>query len=482
MAHPEIINKANSRIGSRLNDKWQLTSLLGVGGMAAVYAATHRNKKRAAIKILHRELSVDPDIRARFLREGYAANSVGHPGVVGVDDDDVAEDGSTYLVMQLLEGETIDARWERKQRRLPLEEVMAISEQLLEILAVAHSHGIVHRDLKPENLFLTHEGIVKILDFGIARVRDPADPDAGASSTQTGTLMGTPAFMAPEQAKGRWKEVDQRTDLWAVGATMFTLLTGRFVHEAETANEVLSKAMIQPVMPIRNLFPELDSRIADVIDKSLAYPIQERWSDAKAMADAAKQAFVDSEGTPARAPLLTIPDTQSELHQLNPTLSAPTSTNAGVSADDIPGLTKRSMPRQALLLAAVAIVGVLGALSLRNALFPPPLPVPATQSPPPPVTERSIHLTPDTIPMSSASAAPQPAAKAGVPPAVRAQSKPARRAPPKVRPIERKAPTSTRRQPRAVATAPAPSPPATNTPIPQAKPATAPRDPFATRQ
>src|SRR5204863_7352423 len=111
--------RAEARIGSLLKDKWRLDRLLGVGGMASVYAATHRNKKRAAVKMLHREYSSDPAIRERFLREGYLANSVGHRGVVTVDDDDVAEDGLAFIVLELLDGETLEQRWRRNDRRLP---------------------------------------------------------------------------------------------------------------------------------------------------------------------------------------------------------------------------------------------------------------------------------------------------------------------------------------------------------------------------
>ena len=164
--------RAEARIGSVIKDKWRLDRLLGVGGMACVYAATHRNKKRAAVKVLHREFSTDTAIRERFLREGYLANSVGHRGVVTVDDDDVTEDGAAFIVMELLDGETLEQRWRRKGHRLPLEEVLAVADQVLDALAAAHDKGVVHRDLKPENLFLTRDGVVKLLDFGIGRLKE----------------------------------------------------------------------------------------------------------------------------------------------------------------------------------------------------------------------------------------------------------------------------------------------------------------------
>ncbi|MCA9631121.1 MAG: serine/threonine protein kinase, partial [Myxococcales bacterium] len=232
-----LVQRAQARVGSVLNEKWTLESLLGVGGMAAVYAATHRNKKRGAVKLLHPELSHEPTIRQRFLREGYVANTVDHPGAVRVDDDDVTEDGAAFLVMELLEGETLESRAERKGGRLPVSEVLPVADQLLDVLIAAHAKGIVHRDLKPENLFLTRAGVLKVLDFGIARLRENNEK---STATQTGSTMGTPAFMAPEQARGRWEDVDARTDLWAVGAILFNLLSGRLVFEARTTNEMLA--------------------------------------------------------------------------------------------------------------------------------------------------------------------------------------------------------------------------------------------------
>jgi serine/threonine-protein kinase len=303
----ELIRRSQAKVGLVLRQKWTIDRLIGVGGMAAVYAATHRNKKRAAIKLLHPELSLSTDIRARFLREGYVANSVGHPGAVRVDDDDVSEDGSAFLVMELLEGESIEARRVRKGGRLPLKEVFSIADQLLDVLSAAHANGVVHRDLKPDNLFLNHNGQLKVLDFGIARVREVQGMSAG---TRTGSLLGTPAFMAPEQARGRWEQVDAHTDLWAVGATMFTLLSGRYVHEAETLNEALALAITQPPRKVASVFPEVPAAVAEVIDRSLAYEIKDRYEDAQSMQRALRAAhsLPIQAGEAARTAALSLPD------------------------------------------------------------------------------------------------------------------------------------------------------------------------------
>jgi len=208
--------RVHARVGSVLRGKWRLDEVIGVGGMASVFAATHRNQSRVAIKMLHPEVSLDAEVTARFLREGYVANAVGHPGTVAVLDDDVAEDGAPFLVMELLEGETLDELLNRSGPR-SFEEAASLVHQLLDVLAAAHDRHIVHRDIKPENLFLTHEGRLKVLDFGIARLRELSISSGGGTSA--GSVLGTPPFMAPEQAHGHWDQVDGRTDLWAAGAT-----------------------------------------------------------------------------------------------------------------------------------------------------------------------------------------------------------------------------------------------------------------------
>ena len=285
----DLTQRAEARVGTVLSGKWTLDAVLGLGGMAAVYAATHRNKKRAAIKMLHPEVSIDASITTRFLREGYVANTVEHPGTVMVLDDDVTPEGAAYLVMELLEGETLEARRERKGGSLPPAEVLSLMAQLLDVLTAAHAKGIVHRDLKPENLFLTDDGRLKVLDFGIARFRE-LSAGSGAG-TQAGSLLGTPAFMAPEQARGRTELVDGRTDLWAVGATMFTLITGRSVHEAETVQEQLIYAATTPAPSLATLAPSLPPRLVKLVDRAMAFDKAERWPDARSMRDALRGAL-----------------------------------------------------------------------------------------------------------------------------------------------------------------------------------------------
>jgi len=317
--HPSVSDVAQSRVGTRIRGKWRVDKLLGVGGMGAVYAATHRNGSRVALKILHPQLSMLGDIRARFAREGYVANAVSHAGVVRVLDDDETEDGAAFLVMELLEGETADARARRLGGRITVEDALTIADGLLDVLAAAHAAGIVHRDIKPENVFLTREGVVKVLDFGIARLRDvsamgddldplnPPRPFSAAEEaqalphlrTRTGVTIGTPAFMPPEQALGRTDEVDAASDLWAVGATLFALLSGRIVHDAKTHMEVVIAAATAQAKSLGVVAPQVPKTLVEVVDRALAFNKEDRWASARAMQQALRANTAGARGAAA---------------------------------------------------------------------------------------------------------------------------------------------------------------------------------------
>ncbi|WP_394828293.1 protein kinase domain-containing protein [Pendulispora albinea] len=285
-----VLDIIDARVGTVIRNKWRVDALLGTGGMAAVYAATHRNGNRVALKVLHLQLSIDQSLCQRFKREGYAANSVQHPGVVRVLDDDVTEDGAAFLVMELLDGETAADRAERLGGRLPIQDVMPIIDGVLDVLDTAHAGGIVHRDIKPENIFFTRDRRVKLFDFGIARLRD-----GGSAShlSHTASAMGTPAFMPPEQALGHMDKVDALSDVWATGATMYTLLSGHLVHEYDTANEVLIAAATRSAASLGTVAPDVPPEIVEIVDRALSYEKKGRWSSAKAMQHALRNA-VDS--------------------------------------------------------------------------------------------------------------------------------------------------------------------------------------------
>jgi len=322
-------SEAEARVGTWIREKYRIDRVLGEGGMAIVYAATHKNKKRFAIKMLRRAMSGHDETRARFVREGYVANTVAHPAAVAVLDEDVAEDGSAFLVMELLEGENVETLARAAGGRLPAEPVLAIALRALDALAAAHARGIVHRDIKPANLFVTHAGELKILDFGIARLRDGAGSRSTVAITQTGAaMMGTPAFMSPEQALGKASLVDHRTDVWAVGATMFSLLAGRHVHQGETLQELLVLTATRPAPSIADVVAGVDPRVAHVIDRALTLDRDARWGSAASMRDAVAAAHEGVFGAKVSAGALTGLTTRAPLPEA---ALAPTGTAAAVS-------------------------------------------------------------------------------------------------------------------------------------------------------
>jgi serine/threonine-protein kinase len=394
---------AKARVGRVLKNKWTLDRLLGAGGMAVVYAATHRNGQRVAIKMLHPDVASDEEIKARFLREGYLANAVGHPGSVRVFDDDTTDDGDPFLVMELLDGETVERRWRRAGPRLDPAEALAIANDVLEVLAAAHARGIVHRDVKPENVFLTRAGAVKILDFGIACLRQPSLTTA----TLRGVAMGTPVFMPPEQARGRWDEVDARSDLWSVGALLFALLTGRFVHQAETPNEELLAAMTVQAPALASVAPELPPHVARVVDVALAARREDRWSDARAMQAAIRDALAAlapktspslDDGAPARRAYdpdktdVMAPIDFSALHGLGPESE---SIGRGVAGTLIAAVPPSPARRRASPFLAGVSMAILGALLAMTALVPRPAP-------------SAVALAPTVRVETSVAAAPPP--------------------------------------------------------------------------
>jgi serine/threonine-protein kinase len=248
--------------------------------MGAVYEATHRNGRRAAIKVLHTRFARDPEVRKRFLREGYVANKIGHPGAVAILDDDTAEDGSPYLVMELLEGESLAGWLQRVGGRLPVNEVLAVAGQVLEVLVAAHGNGIVHRDLKPANVFVTRAGHAKLLDFGLARIRDGA---LSLIPTAQGVVMGTAGYMAPEQARGTPDQIDARSDLFSIGAVIFRAMSGKRIHEKQTAFDMTVAAMKDQAPSLATVLPEAGPLLVAAVDRALAFDKSARWQDARAL-------------------------------------------------------------------------------------------------------------------------------------------------------------------------------------------------------
>ncbi len=427
----ELEGLAQRRVGTVLRDKYRIDRVLGVGGMAAVYAATHRNSKQFAIKVLHPELSLRAALRARFVKEGYVANMVKHPGAVAVLDDDVAEDGAAFLVMELLEGATLKTLWRAGGQKLPLREVLVLGHRLLDVLDAAHKRGIVHRDVKPANLFLTTDGQLKVLDFGIARLADGTD----SVSTVSGVMLGTPTFMAPEQALGQSSDIDARTDVWAVGATLFTLLSGQFVHDADTTQKILVLAATVPARSLAVAEPTVPKPVILAVDRALSFERDGRFPSADAMREALAQAYRSEFGEPIADSKLTalaatavgaatpqeatISETMpAQGPGFTPTVQA--ARRGGTISQVVTSSASpaaRSILRRAVLpwVAVAACLGVvaLGVWARRSAPSRALPPTPATSAEPhaseaPPVTARESTSAPASAPSLATASAPPP--------------------------------------------------------------------------
>jgi eukaryotic-like serine/threonine-protein kinase len=264
------------RVGTTLRGKWTLERLLGSGGMAAVYVAHHKIGRRDAIKILHPDIAENKELAARFEQEAHAVNRFRHPGAVSILDIDVAEDGAPFLVMELLEGESLETR--RLRGPIAPAEALRLADELLDVLGAAHACDIIHRDIKPDNLFVLPDGRLKVLDFGIARMRAM---QPRTLHTAAGVTIGTLSYMSPEQVAG--DPIDARADLFAVGCTMFEMASGRLPHEGSTEIELMVKMGMMPAPPLASVFPGAARGLCLVVDRALAFDKERRYPDAATM-------------------------------------------------------------------------------------------------------------------------------------------------------------------------------------------------------
>jgi serine/threonine-protein kinase len=256
------------RLGTTLADRYRIESLLGRGGMGTVFAGTHLWTRRpVAVKILHHDYARDPGVVRRFLAEARTAATLTHRHVVDVLDMGSAADGTVYLVLERLRGRSLASLLERRGR-LALPEAAAVLLPVMEALAAAHARAIVHRDIKPENIFLHRDpdgGLVpKLLDFGIARFRSPTR----SMATATGTIMGTPYYMSPEQAAGA-SDLDAGADVWSMGVTWYETLTGALPFDGPHPTAVLLALTNNTPEPLQRLAPELPDAVVAVLERAL---------------------------------------------------------------------------------------------------------------------------------------------------------------------------------------------------------------------
>jgi serine/threonine-protein kinase len=273
-------------VGRVVADRYRVLSLLGEGGMGAVYAAEHLLiGRRVALKRLHPELAADAKAIARFHREARAAAATGHENIVDILDMGFGEDGAPFLVMEYLAGQSL-AELLRREGRLPPTRAASIVGQLLDALAAVHRRDIVHRDLKPDNLLLVRragrQDFVKILDFGISKMKRDDD---GMALTRTGVTLGTPFYMSPEHARGV-RELDHRVDLYAAGVILYECLTGRVPYR-EPNYHALLQAILQADPPrVRDLAPEVPEALAEIVHRAIARSPADRFPSARAMHEA----------------------------------------------------------------------------------------------------------------------------------------------------------------------------------------------------
>src|SRR4051812_19314245 len=277
MADEATTGLASSLIGTVLSERYRLESKLGSGGMSTVYLARDITLERwVAAKVMHREMSDQPDQIERFRREARAVAQLSHPNVVSVID--AGEDGGhPYIVFEYVDGETLKQRIERVGP-LPVDEATAYAIEIGRGLAAAHSRRLVHRDVKPQNVLIDSEGRAKVTDFGIARSLE-AD-----GLTQTGRVLGTTDYVSPEQAMGRG--VDARTDIYSLGVLLYEMLTGTVPFTAETVVGVAMKHVNEDMPDVQLQRPEVSSALAAVVERATAKDPKQRYPDmASCLAD-----------------------------------------------------------------------------------------------------------------------------------------------------------------------------------------------------
>lgn len=265
--------------------RYEIAALAGEGGMGEVYLARDNKLRRSvALKILPAAFTADADRLHRFEREAFAASSLNHPNILTVYEFG-AEDGHHFIATEFIDGESL--RRHSKNRRLDLREVLDIGIQVASALSAAHAANIVHRDIKPENVMVRRDGIVKVLDFGLAKLVEQQKPDSqapteGAYNTMPGTVMGTVSYMSPEQARG--KDVDARTDIWSLGVVLYEMLAAHLPFAGETMVDTLGSILSKEPPLLSQPETRIPDELERIVAKTLRKDKEERYQSAKDLA------------------------------------------------------------------------------------------------------------------------------------------------------------------------------------------------------
>jgi serine/threonine-protein kinase len=401
--------------GTVIGGRYRLVRLLGEGGMGVVWAAVNDAFGReVAIKVMLREVaSADPTAIERFFTEARICGTIRHPGIVDVLDVGRADDGAPFLVMELLDGESLDTVLHRRGTLRPLE-ILPFVRDVARTLALAHEKGVIHRDIKPGNLFLhrlpTGQVVAKLLDFGVSKFTNPA---AKQTKTRTGIVVGSPAYMSPEQAAGRL-ELDPRSDVYALGVILYEALSGRLPFLEENYNALIIDIAVREPPPLGSIAPGLPKPVLELVKAAMMHDRDARLASANALADAIESTLAalgasrslglpdpaTLEGSGAGAPRGAMSQTSSAL-----------TTNA------------RNKPKRSSSVLAIAggvtfVIALGGALAWMK-LFP--RATPAVASAAPPMESAALALTasaaipPATATSSASAPAPEPSASAEAP-------------------------------------------------------------------